>query len=289
MSTIKLSTAYQLVMTSLLLGALLGIVAQQLPLTFSAIVPSVRAMVIEESPIVAATAKSSWQNSMDTDRAVTAIVGHDAQTGLWLVCCQQNQLLWVSNQVVSALRSTVDNTFSEDGSNSYRGWAELANLGAGIPKEEQYFPAAVSEAAPVSKADYTLMQKRQYSEQVTPRIYLYVSKISSAGNEDGVANMALRVKKDGVELVNTARTHGGRPDLTWPIADERQQLANLKLEFPGIEAAGLWEIQLFDAHDVAVGPPVEVHFSSNERNREIYLHYTALSRELSRDEMSEQR
>lgn len=264
MSTIKLSTAYQLVMTSLLLGATLGIVAQQLPLTLSALVPSVRAMVIEESPLVTETPQSGLPHGMDTNLALTAIVGHDAQTDLWLVCCQQNQMRWVSNQLLTTIHSAADQTLID---------AKVDSLAV---ENNRPHLAAVAETGAVLTYPYTLVQLQQYSEQVTPRIYLYVSAVDDSGSEDGVANLALRVKKDGVLLATSARTHGGRPDFTWPIAHERQHLANLKVEFPHIDAAGLWEIQLVDANDRAMGPPVYITFSPNELQQEIYLHYSAV-------------
>jgi len=268
MSTIKLSTAYQLVLTSLLLGAILGIVAQQLPLTFSAVVPSVRAMVVEERG-EATAAQSTPQSLMNADRTMTTIVGQDAQRGLWLVCCEQNQLFWVSNQIVSTLESRA--AIAED----QAGWPNTTIVDAGMLSATQYQQGvqAGTNTLPTPSYPYTLVQQQQYSEQITPRIYLYVSERVGAVQTQGVANLGLRVKKDGVALSTSARTHGGRPDFTWPIVHERQQLANLKVEFPHIEAAGLWEIQLVDANGDAVGAPVQLLFSANEPNREIYLHY----------------
>ncbi len=271
MSTIKLSTAYQLVMTSLLLGAILGIVAQQLPLTFATIAPSVQAMVIEESPTVTEIARSNLPAGTDMDIALTAVVGHDAQSGLWLVCCQQNQMRWVSNQHLTRLHAAVDQALLNGEVSMPSQAVEVSST-----TQRQTESAEAATALPSPSYAYTLAQMQQYSEQVTPRIYLYVSELADSGIEDGVANLALRVKKDGVLLAAAARTHGGRPDFTWPIAHERQHLANLKLEFPHIDAAGLWEIQLVDNNDRSVGPPVQVVFSPNELNREIYLHYTAV-------------
>ncbi|MCA9330437.1 hypothetical protein KC957_00155, partial [Candidatus Saccharibacteria bacterium] len=108
MSTIRLSTAYQLVMTALLLGALLGLIAQQLPISLAAAVPSVRAMVAEEAPltVLAMSAHATQPSTLlatatPTQGAVIVgqqtfnIIARDEQNGRLLVCCQAEQLVWI--------------------------------------------------------------------------------------------------------------------------------------------------------------------------------------------------
>ncbi|MCB0061740.1 MAG: hypothetical protein KDE19_06480 [Caldilineaceae bacterium] len=61
MRTIRLATAYQLVLTSLLVGACLGTVGQRLPETFSIPVQSVQAKAMGEEQAVAPLSASSAQ------------------------------------------------------------------------------------------------------------------------------------------------------------------------------------------------------------------------------------
>ena len=51
MSTIKLTTAYQLIITALLFGACLGVISRQIPLALSTGLPTVSAMSIRESQL----------------------------------------------------------------------------------------------------------------------------------------------------------------------------------------------------------------------------------------------
>jgi hypothetical protein len=266
MRTIKLSTAYQLVMTSLLLGACLGLIMQQLPVTFAAVVPSARAMGTEELPAVA---ESGQPSNLDPALTLATIVGHDAERGLWLVCCQDNQLIWLASQGGAAQDNTRSVPFAPAASAAFAAREAVPTAGQnhGMAAEKAF-------ALPAAPHVYTLVQQRQYREQVTPRIFLYVSKRTGPDQQEGVANLGLRVKKDGVDLTTAQRTHSGQADLTWPIADERQQLANLKLEFPHVDAPGLWEVQLIDGAGQAVGPVARFVFAPNEAHREIYLHYT---------------
>jgi hypothetical protein len=265
MRTIKLSTAYQLVMTSLLLGACLGLIMQQLPVTFSAAVPSARAMGTEELPAVAESGQSS---NLDPALTLATIVGHDAERGLWLVCCQDNQLIWLASQGGAAQDNTLPVTLAPTASATFAVHEVVRTASQNrVMADEEAF------TLPTTPYAYTLVQQQQYREQVTPRIFLYVSEGTGPDQQEGVANLGLRVKKDGVDLTSTQRTHRGQADLTWPIADERQQLTNLKLEFPHIDAAGLWEVQLIDGAGQAVGPVARFVFAPNEAHREIYLHY----------------
>jgi hypothetical protein len=57
------------------------------------------------------------------------------------------------------------------------------------------------------------------------------------------------------------------------VAHERQQPANLKVEFPGVDAAGIWEIQLVDAQGQALGPVARFTLAANDPNQEMYVHY----------------
>ncbi len=82
------------------------------------------------------------------------------------------------------------------------------------------------------------------------RIFLYVYDDQSA-----LEGYSVRVVKDGVEQPVSEQSFGPSGGFTWPVADPRQRAQNLKVEFPGIAAAGVWEIQLVQNGTVA-GPPV---------------------------------
>jgi len=295
MSTIKLSTVYQLVLTSLLLGACLGILSRQVPLSFSANFPTVRAMVLEE-PLSASTATpqvlvGSQLVNLRSAPALSAqvvgqahigqvlqVLGRDASNSWWLVCCTDGQPVWISAHVVTVFGDVADIAV-----------IPTPTASAGQPPERTALaPAGLDNtvdllALPVAAANedkrvvdhwpYQLVQQQQYGEQITPRIFLYVSTSAKQGQAEGMADLRLVVKKDGLLLPTPGRTHGGPPDFTWPLASTRQHLANLKVEFPNIDPAGHWEIQLVDALGQAVGPVADFTLRANEPNMEMYLHY----------------
>jgi hypothetical protein len=75
-----------------------------------------------------------------------------------------------------------------------------------------------------------------------------------------------------VELPVNGASFGGRPGLTWPIADPRQRSQNFKVEFPGQSPAGVWEVQLVKDGSLA-GAPVQFTLEANDSNRELYVRY----------------
>lgn len=395
MSTIKLSTAYQLILTALLVGACLGIVSRQLPLIVSTSLPTVSAMVVHESPM--ATNASQLVNAVPNQEALglttnersntpvqtelgtymvedssalpyamgpidsemkgdgmieghprastlfggelasavakpvslhmaasknasggafssstqapavpkvvigaelvnlrsapalsasvvgqaqagrqLQIVGRDPTNSWWLVCCLNDRLVWVSAHVVSTFGNLSDITVISTDLLSVSGRSNVMAREQHWGGGELASPTA-SLAQPLDVAaeifPYQLVQQRQHSEQIIPRLFLFVSDKAVAERDEGIPNLGMLVKKDGILLSTPQRTHGGQPDLTWPTPHTRQQLANLKIEFPGIDPIGHWEVQLIDASGRPIGPVAHFVFAPSEPNMEMYLHY----------------
>jgi hypothetical protein len=63
------------------------------------------------------------------------------------------------------------------------------------------------------------------------------------------------------------------PGITWPIPNERQRYTNLKIEFPNVSPAGLWEIQLLDANGRPVGPVATFRLQPDDPRQELYVKY----------------
>ena len=63
------------------------------------------------------------------------------------------------------------------------------------------------------------------------------------------------------------------PGMTWPTASPRQRFQNMKVEFPGVNAAGTWEIQLIDGGKAPVGPVATFTLAATDTDRELYVRY----------------
>ena len=57
------------------------------------------------------------------------------------------------------------------------------------------------------------------------------------------------------------------------VADPRQRFQNFKVEFPNVQAAGAWEVQLIDSSGAPAGPPALFTLVANDQNRELYVRY----------------
>ncbi len=124
--------------------------------------------------------------------------------------------------------------------------------------------AAADAAAPVA---LELAGHERFPETNVVRVFLYVF----SGNE-ALEGYTLRVTKDGVEQAVTGASFGGRPGLTWPIADDRQRFQNLKVEFPGVAPEGVWTIEpLKDGQ--AAGPAASFTLAAGDPLQELYVRY----------------
>ncbi len=193
------------------------------------------------------------------------IVGRDATNTWWLVCCNQAQSLWIYSGVVQ-ISGNVERV----------GLVQSPVMAAANPVQLNNTLQMISlptptlaPALPVPAAyEFTLAEQTQFEEHIVPRIFFYVHQ-----QEDGLGGYSVRVRKDGIDLPVAKTTSAGLPGYTWPIPNERQRHANLKVEFPQISAAGLWEIQLLDETGAAVGPIAIFRLQPGETHQEMYIRY----------------
>jgi hypothetical protein len=99
------------------------------------------------------------------------------------------------------------------------------------------------------------------------RIFAYVYQGDTA-----LPGYTLRVTKDGAEMPASG-TSSDQAGFTWPVANPRQRFQNMKVEFPNVQVAGTWEIQLLDSSGAAAGPPATFTLTANDENRELYVRY----------------
>lgn len=195
-----------------------------------------------------------------------AIVGRDATNIWWLVCCDQGQPRWVHSGVV---RVTGDSTkvtvFMPQTS-----WDASNTQAPPVPTPTLAPPAPT--ATPSLHYGFMLAEQAQFEERIRPRIFLYVYE-----DEEGLGGYTIRVRKDGRDLLVTQTSAAGLPGYTWPIPHERQRYTNLKVEFPDVHPAGVWEVQLADASGRAVGPVVTFLLRPDDPNQEMYVKYRKVS------------
>lgn len=139
--------------------------------------------------------------------------------------------------------------------------------GAEVPAEVLPASAESLSAADVGGYTVALAGQEQFPETNVVRVFLFVYKGTEA-----LEGYTLRVVKDGVEQSASAASFGGRPGMTWPIADDRQRFQNLKLEFPGVAAAGTWEVTLMK-DGVPVGDTATFALAEGDPNQELYVRY----------------
>ena len=131
-------------------------------------------------------------------------------------------------------------------------------------------PAAEVAVAAVENAGtggFELSGQEAFPETNVVRVFLYVY-----AENQGLEGYTLRVTKDGVEQTVAGASFGGQPGMTWPIADERQRFQNFKVEFPGVEPAGVWSVELIEDGAV-VGPAATFNLVENDTARELYVRY----------------
>lgn len=191
------------------------------------------------------------------------IIGRDPTSTWWLVCCDQGQARWIYGGVVQ-VSGVVASVSIVDQPVAANTQATTAPVGLPTPTVAPPLPTAV----PAPQYEFMLAEQAQFEERITPRIHLYVYE-----TQEGLGGYMVSVRKDGQGLPTTAKTAPGMPGITWPIPNERQRYTNLKLEFPNISPAGLWEIQLLDANGRAVGPVATFRLQPNDPRQELYVKY----------------
>lgn len=194
------------------------------------------------------------------------IVGKNAAGDWWHFCCVDGQQAWIISELVDIDGATDTVPVTEE-------VAQAAATATPPPAAATTAPTATTVPAetPVPAApdfSFELVSAEQFSEPKFVRIFLYVYD-----GEQALEGYTLHIKKDGADVPVTGASFGGQPGFTWPIADLRQRFQNMKVEFPNVAAAGLWEVQLVDGGGNPVGPPATFTLSANDPNQELYLRY----------------
>jgi hypothetical protein len=189
------------------------------------------------------------------------IVGVNPERTWWQICCIDGAEAWIIGEYVDTL-----------------GAVDSVSVVGGTPEATETEPVAAAPeqpAAPVTPTvtpqpavNFTLQTQEQFPETSHVRIFLYVYSDQSA-----LEGYSLRVTKDGESLPVDGLSFGGQPAFTWPFADARQRFQNFKVEFPDVEAAGQWVLQLVDANDTPVGPPATFTLSKDDPQQELYVRY----------------
>lgn len=232
------------------------------------------------------------------------IIGQSADDEWWFVCCVDNGTAWVyysyvdTSGNVDAVPITdsdagpVDATVAQGAAPAApQAPAPTAAPPATQPPaatEPPAAPQAAPPAAPPAEAaqpevptdtpapteppapafPFNLVAQEQFVEtNDLVRIYLYVYQ-----GTDALADYTLRVTKDGTEMPVSGKSIDAA-GFTWPVADPRQRFQNLKAEFPGVQAAGTWEVQLVDGSGAPAGPPATFTLVGGDQNRELYVRY----------------
>jgi hypothetical protein len=195
------------------------------------------------------------------------IVGKNAAGDWWRFCCVEEQPGWVIDELVEVNGAVEDVAVSDAVAQA----PPTATPAQAAPPPAAPPPAAeptATEPPPAPAFSFELQNAEQFPENKLVRVFLYVFD-----NTQALAGYSVRVTKDGAELPVSATSSGGQPGLTWPIADSRQRFQNMKVEFPGVSAAGTWVVQLVDSGGNAVGPAATFTVASNDPNQELYVRY----------------
>lgn len=190
------------------------------------------------------------------------IMGRDTLTAWWLICCDGGQARWVYTGVVQV---SGDVTLVPVVAHPAATFATNRQARATEPTPTT---PPLPTPTPAVPYDFMLAEQAQFEERITPRIYLYVYE-----KEDGLGGYTVRVRKDGRDLPVTQQTAPGMPGFTWPLPHERQRYTNLKLEFPNVAPAGLWEVQLVDINGRTVGPIATFRLQPDDLQQEMYVKY----------------
>lgn len=137
-------------------------------------------------------------------------------------------------------------------------------MAAAAPAEAS---VASADVAAASAAGLQLAGQEQFPENNVVRVFLFVYQGTEA-----LEGYTLRVTKDGAEQAAGGTSFGGRPGMTWPIADDRQRFQNLKVEFPGVAAAGTWEVTILK-DGAPAGPSATFTLAEGDPNQELYVRY----------------
>jgi uncharacterized protein YraI len=202
------------------------------------------------------------------------IVGKNAKGDWWKVCCIDDKPGWVSTELVDT-DGAVDSVLVAKADAQAATVAPTSEPTAQAASTEPTAAPAttvanqpVTSTTPANTFAFTLITQEQFPEPKLVRVYLYAYD----GDGNALEGYSVHVTKDGAAVPVTATSFGGRPGFTWPVADVRQRFQNMKVEFPGVEPAGTWVVQLVK-DGKPVGPPATFPLKANEPNQELYVRY----------------
>jgi uncharacterized protein YraI len=216
------------------------------------------------------------------------IIGRSADDLWWQICCVEELPAWVSKTYVEADGPVDAIPVADPNAAAQEGVIQaptatpapvVQNQPASVaPTEAPPVEAPPAEAAPEEPTPpaaesapafpFVLAAQESFPENNNlVRIFLYVYQ-----GETALPGYTLRVTQDGAELP-VSGVSADAAGMTWPTASPRQRFQNLKVEFPGVNPGGTWEIQLIDGGGAAVGPLATFTMSATDTNRELYLRY----------------
>lgn len=210
------------------------------------------------------------------------IIGKNTTGEWWFVCCFEDKAGWVTAEFADVEGAVDQVPVVDEGALAPMPTtppvavanpptATSAPVAAAVVPTEA--PTATPEAlgglvnSDDSVFEFELAAHEQFPETNVVRIFLYVFDDKGA-----LAGYSLSVRKDGAELPVNDSSFGPNPAYTWPVADPRQRAQNLKVEFPGVDPAGVWEVQL-TLESTPVGPPATFTLVPGDTNRELYVRY----------------
>lgn len=191
------------------------------------------------------------------------IIGVNPERSWWQICCVDGAEAWIIGEFVDTI-GAVDSVGVVGGGPTEAVAAQPAATAQPAAPDTPVTPAAAQPPA----ASFILETQEQFPETSHVRIFLYAYTGQSA-----VEGYSLRVTKDGQEMPVDGQSFGGQPAFTWPFADARQRFQNFKVEYPDVDAAGQWILQLVDSNGTPVGPPATFNLSANDPQQELYVRY----------------
>jgi uncharacterized protein YraI len=215
------------------------------------------------------------------------VLGKNAAGDWWFVCCLEDKAGWVVGEFAD-VQGPVDQVPVVDANAALPTSQPIAAAptpapptpapptatpvtnAEAPPAEAPPTDTPVAQGGPVPTADsftFDLEAQEQFPEPNVVRIFLYVYQDRTA-----LEGYTLRVAKDGAELSVGQVSFGPNSAYTWPVADPRQRAQNFKVEFPGQNPAGVWEVQLV-RDGTPVGAPASFTLVANDTNRELYVRY----------------
>lgn len=205
------------------------------------------------------------------------IIGRSADDLWWQVCCVEELPAWITKTYIDA-DGPIDAIPVADPNAAAQEDVVIAPASPTPVEQSQPAPEAPAEDAPQEAAPpdepappafpFILAAQEAFPENNNlVRVFLYAYQ-----GEEALPGYSLRVSRDGAAMpVNGVSSDAS--GMTWPTASPRQRFQNLKVEFPGVNPGGVWEIQLVDGSGAEVGPPATFTLSATDANRELYVRY----------------